>query len=75
MRVPIVRMSALIVACLFTVACSTGPGGSPSGGPGDVGPGDVGLANTSWTVTSLAGAPVAGHDLLRGWAGEREHRL
>jgi heat shock protein HslJ len=58
MRVPIVRMSALIVACLFTVACSTGPGGSPSGGPGD-----VGLANTSWTVTSLAGVPTVGQAL------------
>jgi heat shock protein HslJ len=55
MRVPIVRVSTLIVACLITVACSAGAGGSPGDGPRD-----VGLANTSWTVTSLAGVPTVG---------------
>jgi heat shock protein HslJ len=55
MRVPIVRVSALIAASLMAVACTSGPGASPSDGPAD-----VGLANTSWTVTSLAGVPTAG---------------
>jgi heat shock protein HslJ len=52
MRSPIVGVSALIVMSLLAVACSAGPGGS--------GRGDGGLANTSWTVTSLAGAPMVG---------------
>lgn len=56
MRVPIGRVSALIVLSLIAVACSSGAGGgSPSAGPGD-----IGLANTSWTVTSLAGRPTVG---------------
>jgi heat shock protein HslJ len=55
MRIPIVRVSALAVLCLFIVACSAGPGDSASDGRGD-----AGLANTSWTVTSLAGAPTVG---------------
>jgi heat shock protein HslJ len=59
MRVPIVRVSALIVVGLIALACSVGPGGSPSDGPSD-GPANVGLADTSWTVTSLAGVPTTG---------------
>jgi len=55
MRVPIVRVSALIAVTLIAVACASSPGVSPSDGPAD-----IGLANTSWTVTSLAGAPTAG---------------
>ena len=52
---PFVRVSALLAVSLIAVACSSGPGGSPTDGPGD-----VGLANTSWTVTSLAGVPTVG---------------
>jgi heat shock protein HslJ len=53
MRVPIVRVSALIAVSLIAVACSSGPGAGPSEGSAD-----AGLANTSWTVTSLAGRPT-----------------
>jgi heat shock protein HslJ len=55
MRVPIVRMSTLIPACLLVVACSSGAGGRPSDDPAN-----AGLVNTSWTVTSLAGIPTVG---------------
>jgi heat shock protein HslJ len=53
MRVPIVRVSALIAVSLIATACSSAPGAGPSDGPAV-----VGLANTSWTVTSLAGRPT-----------------